>query len=1495
MIDVRTYVKPHNNGEGGGGGTTIINGGKSSTYNSINVSSINASKGNIDYLNVKSISGNEAQFIYFQTREGQIIKLSGNELKYNSGYIGTLNSDDISSKKITTDELEAINAYIDTLNSREITTEYLTVTKQAHFFELVIDKIKSVGGNIILTPASCIIDYVWGVDHDTGYLVHPDENNIDDIDYFYVFWRTSDDNGRSITNDFIAGDQAYCQSFNNVSTGVNYNVANKYYWRLVKSVGFDYIITDGQWPYQMYVNFSTGELSETENNTEVNQFDITLFNTKTKYKNNSSMYENKIEWKCEAQVFRDADGNPINGIETNVRWQDGERASNEAVHGIFSSASQVYGIEIKPVNDAKQCNVTNYLEFRIRQTFGGAYFIPEKINIGIYFTDDTFKVFNNVNIGSDYTYSITLDDVDAPIEAITIVSAADVNWHLCHCMKLSNIFIPKSNSQEDAHIPAANSERDWGLNNFASTPSEGDNIVQLGYRSPYNDTDDDPELNENSKFNRQNAIIISAYNTIDKGGRDSDNNIIKPLLPPSYAQYRGIDDFNLFTHRWTYMDANGATFRGDILMWNGTTLDDKIREVRDEEYWKNCYLSTYLNNITFVYDRDTTVTTISPTSLDLYIMWYESADEYESRVTVPQGWYVSVRGYYKDGTPTGSYVYQSGASLGTINISNLVHLNLDATNINNLRTLTFTLFKSKTGGDDVVNRLSLPIIYTEDAKDGQDGQDGDSTEVIQLVPKTEILMAAYITGLVTGNCNLVCNLDYDIAQMLGDEIDTLTWTNYRLRLTAYNASFTPIWTTTQSSGTYSPGNPNNLLIVINPVNDYSDPNYHDYMKCSSPSIDNSTDYRERCPYYLKVELIDASDNKKVYDTRIVYVKLEEDSMWMKTKDMIVSAVAGSESGTTLATVQDWVYNYYTESQQLANKITSIAGSSVVTEEMIDQKIAEATFSSDAAIQALSDYYTKNEVDNLLGSTNSFETIINLHDTTEVDGSKGNFAGDQNTFYLVTLSIGNETNLSKNGPWLTLQVDCMLDEFTYDKVNGSHYPNWGNRGSSSPVSLSDTSGTNRGVGLICNWNTITSVHGEWANVPYTQYINQYELKWTAYGEYNVINEGQSNEDHIKVIGNIEQQRDTVTLYLRGGAKYHFRYTWPNLYAGINVYSGSGNQSIHGHNYSKQITNISAINIPTMDRMWRSEIVQTASGIALNVWTQTAQGELELTGIDIGNHKINLNANNTNVHGTLNVYKSSTGNPKGLRVWNDTVSNAKTCTQITNDDLGSIQDYTISGLADSSTLSTNILANDGLILTGPPTNGAANFDQFVWWGKSLSNKYEFIARNKNYNLRVSEDGLLRSEMASTSNGSTVTPNSIFSHTGKEIIGTGVDEYKWTDISSTVPVLEFSQTSADFTSSSSDMNPDNTFRTHGIFIATGSGLTTVYIPHGGNCIGRVITFRSIGGTLKLMVHRPSSNGSFFCDGDTTGHGRDDVAVGSNTVKLVGISQGWLVMPWS
>ena len=116
---------------------------------------------------------------------------------------------------ITTNSITANEGTITTL-----VADFLTVTKQAHFFELVIDKIKSNAGQVILSAANATIDKVSQV---TG--------------GYKLWWRREDpETHKKIANDFAVNDQIRCQTFN-VEVGSNNEVANKYYWMLVTQTG----------------------------------------------------------------------------------------------------------------------------------------------------------------------------------------------------------------------------------------------------------------------------------------------------------------------------------------------------------------------------------------------------------------------------------------------------------------------------------------------------------------------------------------------------------------------------------------------------------------------------------------------------------------------------------------------------------------------------------------------------------------------------------------------------------------------------------------------------------------------------------------------------------------------------------------------------------------------------------------------------------------------------------------------------------------------------------------------------------------------------------------------------------------------------------------------------------------------------------------------------------------------------------------------------------
>lgn len=123
------------------------------------------------------------------TAQGLIRFLAG--LKVGSGDYGIDGNGDINAR----------NALFETLSAQE-----------AHFFNLIIDEVKSVGGQLVITPANCTIDAVEAVDGG-----------------WKCYFRASDGE-RDIVNEWAVGDQALHNEFN-VESGDTRN-----YWRLVTAV-----------------------------------------------------------------------------------------------------------------------------------------------------------------------------------------------------------------------------------------------------------------------------------------------------------------------------------------------------------------------------------------------------------------------------------------------------------------------------------------------------------------------------------------------------------------------------------------------------------------------------------------------------------------------------------------------------------------------------------------------------------------------------------------------------------------------------------------------------------------------------------------------------------------------------------------------------------------------------------------------------------------------------------------------------------------------------------------------------------------------------------------------------------------------------------------------------------------------------------------------------------------------------------------------------------
>ena len=153
--------------------------------------------------------------------------VKSNTFTGNSATITTINGTTASISTINSSNITNTgNINTDTINSNNITntdtikTKNLQVTGSAHFFELIIDKIKSAGGSIMLTPAD-------------GFEVEKIKSMANN---FTLYWRCQDGNGKQRDNMWKVNDQALCMSFNQATVGTSHNVNNKYYWCLVTDV-----------------------------------------------------------------------------------------------------------------------------------------------------------------------------------------------------------------------------------------------------------------------------------------------------------------------------------------------------------------------------------------------------------------------------------------------------------------------------------------------------------------------------------------------------------------------------------------------------------------------------------------------------------------------------------------------------------------------------------------------------------------------------------------------------------------------------------------------------------------------------------------------------------------------------------------------------------------------------------------------------------------------------------------------------------------------------------------------------------------------------------------------------------------------------------------------------------------------------------------------------------------------------------------------------------
>lgn len=209
-----------------------------------------------------------------------------------------------------------------------IEVDRMLVRKVAEFIQLVIQEIKHVGGQIVLTPASmkCI--------------------RVEDTGSAYRCYFEATDGEKTVENQFVAGDQARAQTFN-VKEGVNENVKNTYYWRLVTGVGDNYIdLSKTDCDAGSTVPSAGDEIVQLGNRNDVARQAAIILSA---YGNDApyfKMYRGINSYKLEGKEFVNLSREDVMIISDNIKLSTGETVKeyiNGAVGDVQSKVDEVSG------------------------------------------------------------------------------------------------------------------------------------------------------------------------------------------------------------------------------------------------------------------------------------------------------------------------------------------------------------------------------------------------------------------------------------------------------------------------------------------------------------------------------------------------------------------------------------------------------------------------------------------------------------------------------------------------------------------------------------------------------------------------------------------------------------------------------------------------------------------------------------------------------------------------------------------------------------------------------------------------------------------------------------------------------------------------------------------------------------------------------------------------------------------------------------------------
>lgn len=397
-----------------------------------------------------------------------------------------------------------------------ITTNTLNVIGAAHFFELVIDKVKAAGGNLLITPANFKVDFVGG---NIDYTV--DETLFPFTEYFYDenagtgiyglkelftaadittvrgkrLYQNASDTDNQITSEFEVGDMVRCKTLNiNESTG---DFSNKDYWTMILNTG-----------------------TETFGGTTCIFIDV--------------FYQFKTSL------------NETYGLGTKID-ENGIVSNNRSLRSVSAGSNSV----IRPISEERMISKDEVDTSEVSEVYiGSTTTIPSGTTLSADIITTNGTVYHkgdvlSTNLELEKGSVVILEDNSSNLDSLpndTEFSTGE-----------SDTLI-ETESEENRDIVDDNNVSAVLLNEFTFgygvfEPAVGDDIVSLGHL--WNGT-------------RQNAIIISAYDPMDPD-----------LRAPAIAQYKGIRTFEILSkYRTTFTAANGNNFFGKFMVnYNGNYMD----------------------------------------------------------------------------------------------------------------------------------------------------------------------------------------------------------------------------------------------------------------------------------------------------------------------------------------------------------------------------------------------------------------------------------------------------------------------------------------------------------------------------------------------------------------------------------------------------------------------------------------------------------------------------------------------------------------------------------------------------------------------------------------------------------------------------------------------------------------------------------------------------------------------------------------------------------